>query len=261
MWPDAPGPARSPGSRRMHCKRGHITRPATKPENVPRNIFRHQATGCAPEEGERGHVGGHPGPLVHLQDRADEHVPGVRQDHDERPHPTQSLKRRVEPRAQELVVDLSFFPRRHLWAGRGGQLPGPVLGELPPHIAPEAGQADSERDRWCTVVTVLVRSISAIWARWALIASWVGLRWRGSTSSGNHSLTSAAHCDRDRGGPPGARPAALAGATYLLTVPRSTPRLRATTAILRPACQCIRISTMSLTWNALLVIASPARPG
>jgi len=47
-------------------------------------------------------------------------------------------------------------------------------------------------------------------------------------------------------------PAATAGAMYLRTVLRSTPRLWATSLIERPACQWTRISVISTTWKVLL---------
>lgn len=53
------------------------------------------------------------------------------------------------------------------------------------------------------------------------------------------------------------QPSAIALAVYLATVPRSTPRLRATSAFLRPAFQWIRISTTSTTLNVLLVMGAP----
>lgn len=47
-------------------------------------------------------------------------------------------------------------------------------------------------------------------------------------------------------------PAASAGAMYLRTVLGSTPTLDATTDFGRPACQCCRISTTSITSKLLL---------
>jgi hypothetical protein len=107
-------------------------------------VVRHQAAGDPAEEGERLDVAGHPGPLVHLEHRPDEHVPRAGQDHDERPHPPQALQDGVEPRAEEAVVDLGLLAGGHLRTGRRGEVPGPVLGELAPAVAPEAGDADGQ---------------------------------------------------------------------------------------------------------------------
>ncbi|HEX5117658.1 MAG TPA: hypothetical protein VFW65_20890 [Pseudonocardiaceae bacterium] len=80
-------------------------------ENVPRNIFRHQPGRSAAEERERLHMAGRPRGLVHRNDRPDEHVPGVRQHHDERPDPLRPTGARVGPRSQHPVVDLRLQPR------------------------------------------------------------------------------------------------------------------------------------------------------
>lgn len=57
-------------------------------------------------------------------------------------------------------------------------------------------------------------------------------------------------------------PSAIAGAKYLATVLRDTPRLLAISLTERPACQCIRISAMSTTWNAFraMIALSSASP-
>ncbi|MFN2505342.1 MAG: hypothetical protein ABR540_14150, partial [Acidimicrobiales bacterium] len=81
-------------------------------------------------------------------------------------------------------------------------------------------------------------------SRWASMIGNRRLRARASTSSGNQPRTSSAHSARDSAGPPGASPAASAGATYLRTVLGSMPRLVATTDLGRPACQCWSTSTM-----------------
>jgi hypothetical protein len=60
-------------------------------------------------------------------------------------------------------------------------------------------------------------------------------------------------------GPPGDRPAAIAGAVYLRTVFGSTPNDEHSSPIRRPACQCTRISTTSITVIVLLAIGSPRR--
>src|SRR6266568_907099 len=72
---------------------------------------------------------------------------------------------------------------------------------------------------------------------------------------GNHCRASARHCSSLTGGPPGAIPAASAGATYLRTVLASTPRLRATSTFGRPAYQCSKISVTSTIVNVLLAIS------
>ena len=72
---------------------------------------------------------------------------------------------------------------------------------------------------------------------------------------GNQSRASARHCSSATGGPPGAIPAASAGATYRRTVLASTPRLRATSTFGRPAYQCCKISVTSTIVNVLLAIS------
>jgi hypothetical protein len=57
--------------------------------------------------------------------------------------------------------------------------------------------------------------------------------------------------------PPGTIPAASAAATYLRTVFRDSPRLPATSFFDRPACQCTKISQISITSNVLLAIGLP----
>src|SRR5215213_2952397 len=101
--------------------------------------------------------------------------------------------------------------------------------------------------------------MSLIRSRWASIVGHVKLRALASTSSGNQPVTNSDHSVRDSGGPPGVSPAASAGATYLRTVPRSTPTLAATCDFERPACQCSKISTTSITSNPLLAI-TPRSP-
>src|SRR5919197_4046013 len=110
----------------------------------------------------------------------------------------------------------------------------------------------SSRSRCQTVFTVLTASCSRI-------SSWNGAispkrGWRSSvvTSRGNQPPTSCCQRSRLTGSLPGTIPAATAGATYLRTVLRSTPRLRATSLMERPACQWTRISVMSTTWKVLL---------
>ena len=72
---------------------------------------------------------------------------------------------------------------------------------------------------------------------------------------GNQPRASARHCSSATGGPPGAIPAASAGATYRRTVLTSTPRLRATSTFGRPAYQCCKISVTSTIVNVLLAIS------
>ena len=49
-------------------------------------------------------------------------------------------------------------------------------------------------------------------------------------------------------------PAASAAARYLRTVFRDSPRLPAISFFDRPACQCVKISQISITSNVLLAI-------
>src|ERR1700730_7075236 len=78
---------------------------------------------------------------------------------------------------------------------------------------------------------------------------------------GNHSRTLARQASCDIASPPGTSPAASAGATYLATVVRSTPTLRATWVLLRPEYQCSRISITSIMLNVLLAMSSPRPSG
>jgi len=100
---------------------------------------------------------------------------------------------------------------------------------------------------------------------WAVMYSWCSLiagqvtcRNRVSASCGNQPRTSSAHSSSVFGGPPGAMPAASAGAMYFRSVLRSTPRLAAISFFDRPACQCIKISVTSITSNVLLAIGLPS---
>ena len=56
-------------------------------------------------------------------------------------------------------------------------------------------------------------------------------------------------------------PAATAGAMYLRSVLRSTPKLAASSFFDRPACQCIKISVTSITSNVLPAIRPRPRTG
>src|SRR3954465_7112580 len=77
-------------------------------------------------------------------------------------------------------------------------------------------------------------------------------RNRGSTKVGNHSMASRRQSAASIGGPPGAIPAATAGAVYLRRVLRSTPRLVASSFCDRPAYQWVKISITSITSKLLL---------
>ena len=90
-----------------------------------------------------------------------------------------------------------------------------------------------------------------------LIAGQVTCRSRVSASCGNQPRTRSAHSCSLFAGPPGVMPAASAGAMYLRSVLRSTPRLSAISFFDRPACQCISISVTSITSNVLLAIGLP----
>ena len=73
-------------------------------------VVRHQPGRDAAEERERLDVALGPGPLVHLQHRADEHVPRAGQHHHERPDRPELPGHRVQPAAQHPVVDLRLLP-------------------------------------------------------------------------------------------------------------------------------------------------------
>src|SRR5712691_9612049 len=89
------------------------------------------------------------------------------------------------------------------------------------------------------------------------MAGQVTCRSRVSASCGNQPRTSSAHSSSLLAGPPGAIPAASAGARYFRSVLRSTPRLSAISFFDRPACQCMSISVTSITSNVLLAIGPP----
>ena len=111
------------------------------------------------------------------------------------------------------------------------------------------------------MASVLVSSIVAINSRRASSTGQVDERARASVSSGNHTATFAAHPARSSTNPsPGRIPSASAGATYLRTVFGSTPKLADNTSFGRPACQCCKISTTSITWNVLLAIRPAPDP-
>ena len=105
-------------------------------------VVGHQPGRDAAEELERQHVALRPGPLVHLQHGADEHVPRAGQDHDERPDDAELPGRRVEPAAEDPVVDLRLLPGlgrprvpdRHL-------RPAGLLRHVRRHVTPEARHA------------------------------------------------------------------------------------------------------------------------
>jgi hypothetical protein len=73
----------------------------------------------------------------------------------------------------------------------------------------------------------------------------------------DHALASSAHCRWLTTGPPGPIPAASAAATYLRTVFRDSPRLAAISFFDLPACQCVKISQISITSNVLLGHRTP----
>src|SRR4249919_1102469 len=78
-------------------------------------------------------------------------------------------------------------------------------------------------------------------------------RNRVSTNPGNHPVASVRQSASAIGGPPGSIPAARAGAVYLRSVLRSTPKLAASSFCDRPAYQWIKISTISIMSKVLLV--------
>lgn len=101
-----------------------------------------------------------------------------------------------------------------------------------------------------------------MYSRCAPIAGHVTCRNRPSVAFGNHPATRCAHTASPTATPPGARPAATAGAKYLRTVLRSNPKLSLICTCDRPPSQCTNNSTRSTTSNDLLLInALPSRPG
>jgi hypothetical protein len=106
--------------------------------------------------------------------------------------------------------------------------------------------------RWWTVDRWLVASHALTCSWWATHSAKVAERSSGTTNSGNHSRTRPAHVSVRTGGPPGTKPTSSARPTYLRTVLRSSPSELATWALGRPAYQCSRISTTSITANDLL---------
>src|SRR6476469_6677573 len=84
-------------------------------------------------------------------------------------------------------------------------------------------------------------------------------RNRVSTNPGNHPVARVRQSASAIGGPPGSIPAARAGAVYLRSVLRSTPKLTASSFCDRPAYQWIKISTISIMSKVLLVTCAPPR--
>jgi len=78
-------------------------------------------------------------------------------------------------------------------------------------------------------------------------------RNRVSTNPGNQPVARVRQSASAIGGPPGSIPAARAGAVYLRSVLRSTPKLAASSFCDRPAYQWIKISTISIMSKVLLV--------
>src|SRR2546430_7441217 len=102
-------------------------------------------------------------------------------------------------------------------------------------------------------------SISVMYSWCRAISGQVTCRNLVSANCGNHRITSAAQPCCDIAGPPGAMPAATAGARYLRIVLRSTPNDTDTSLIERPAYQWMKISVTSTTSNVLLAIGSLTR--
>ncbi len=182
-------------------------------------------------------MGVDPGLLVHAQHREHEQVPRVGKHHRERPgcagaarwpdgrprcpcsrsqpgprHRTSTgasaatpPPRPGAPRQQNALANSGAgwprsFPGRPRRSGAGGS-PTPA----PRRPAPRSALAGAGRS-----------------------SGHVGWLSRVPASFGNHSRTMARHCSSLIVGPPGDMPAATAGATYLATVERSTPKLAAT---------------------------------
>ena len=212
------------------------------------------------EEGERGGVRGDPGPRVERQHRAHEHVAREAQHHHERPHPPGPPGPGIAPATEQAVVDLGLLARVGGGSGHRDPLARAGLPELRPAVAPEA--RDPHRQARL-VAQALVDGRHGVRGqhRRDLLPVWLdqgpGQAARpGVAERREPAPHQAAHSVRSRAGPPGARPAASAAAAYLRTVLTSTPRLAATTAFGRPACQCWSSYTTSITSNALLAIGT-----
>jgi hypothetical protein len=177
------------------------------------------------------------------------------------------------PPSSSRVVSSPRMRRRPVGArgveAGGAAVPGGVGGRERRSVSDRRGAALGWRVRRCmsgfaatrchTVVALFVLSIASIRSRWTLISPNVRLRAFASISSGNQPRTSSVHSARLNGAPPGTRPAASAGATYLRTVPRSTPTLDATTAFGRRACQCCKSLRHRSSRTISLPCSLPAR--
>ena len=98
----------------------------------------------APEELQSQHVGLDPGALVHAQHGSQEHQARAGQDDDEAPHPAHALRRRVEPPAQQAIVDLGFVPGRRGVAQHPNRVTGHLLVEVGPDEPAQRGLRDAE---------------------------------------------------------------------------------------------------------------------
>lgn len=81
-----------------------------------------------------------PGVLVHVDHRADEHVPRGGKHHHERPNPVPLPGSRIDPLAQEAVVDLGLRARLDLVPQHGDFRAGRLIGQVLVHPAAERRQ-------------------------------------------------------------------------------------------------------------------------
>jgi hypothetical protein len=77
-----------------------------------------------------------------------------------------------------------------------------------------------------------------------------------STDPGNQPVASPGRSASAIGGPPGSIPAARAGAVYVRSVVRSTPKLAASSFCDRSAYQWVKISSISIMSKVLLANAA-----
>jgi hypothetical protein len=102
-------------------------------------VVRDQTSRTTREERERLDMAGRPRGLVQADHRPHEHVPGVRQDHDECPDPLRTPIARIRPGTQQPVVDLRFQPRLRVAPQHRHLLPHRVLGQVRHDIPLERG--------------------------------------------------------------------------------------------------------------------------
>ena len=170
-------------------------------------------------------------------------------------------RRRIRPQPQVPVIHLGLGSRRHRRPGHP-HLRGPrPFREMRPHVPAHAGHARLES---LLVGQPLVdhrhrhhphQSGDPVVIQRDLAPGHLPHAGAGDLRE-PAAGPAPATAPRLTGGPPGAIPAASAGATYRRTVLASTPRLRATSTFGRPAYQCCRISVTSTMVNVLLAISA-----